>query len=100
MERVGDLNNIGELRVEHAAVAVEQVEGSPLDAIPPCLGLFGEPTARPRSAATRHNVKELTASHINNLGGPILGPERSKFGEQGFAEAEHGDSAVTVNGID
>ena len=93
MERVGDLGGVGEHRVEHGAIRRRQIQGRPLDARTPRLGVGSEPTARLAAVTTRDDIEELAAAHVDDLGRPPLPPQRSLAGEQGLIEPDRGDRA-------
>ncbi len=51
VERVDDLDGVGEHRVEHRAIRLRQIQRRSLDARPPRLGAGSEPTTRPGAVA-------------------------------------------------
>lgn len=91
VEGVGDLDRVGEHRVEHGAIRRRQIQGRPLDPGAPRLGLGSEPSARPGAVATFDDVEELPVVHVDDLGRPALPPERAFAGEQGLIEPDRGD---------
>jgi hypothetical protein len=59
MERVGDLDGVGQHRVRDRPVGTGQIEGDPLDRVPPLLGPSSEPFARRRGVTARYDVEQL-----------------------------------------
>jgi len=68
VEGVGDLHGGGEHRVEHGSIRVRQIQRGPPDPVPPRLGTGGEPGARASAVASRDDVEELSALHVDDLG--------------------------------
>ena len=82
VERVSDLDGVGEHRVEHRLVGRREIQRRPGDPGPPRFGSGGEPGARSRRVAAWHDVEELTAAHVDDLGRPSLPAERAVTSEQ------------------
>ena len=100
VERIGDLVGVGQHRVEHRPVRGGQIERRPLDLGPPGVVAGGEPAARLDTVAARHDVEELAAANVDDLGRPSLGAELADLGEQCLVEPERVDGADPVGVID
>jgi hypothetical protein len=90
VERVGDLDRVGQHRVEHRSVRAGQVQRGPLHLGAPLLAPLGEPLARPGGAATRDNVKQAATVDVDDRGGPVLPVPRSPPHEQRLIQPESG----------
>ena len=62
VKRVGDLDGVGEHRVEHGPIRADRSSVAQRDPGPPRLGLGGEPAARLNAVATRDDVEQLPES--------------------------------------
>lgn len=68
VELIGNLDGIGQHRVEHRPIRRRQIQGRPLDPGPPLVGLCGEPAARFAAVPTFDDVEELAAADVDDLG--------------------------------
>jgi hypothetical protein len=100
VERIGDLDSVGEHRVEHRAIRRRQIERRPLDPRPPRRVSGGEPAARFDAVAARHHIEELATANVDDLRRPQLRAERADPREQCLVETERGDVADPVGVID
>ncbi len=100
VERVGDLDGVGQHRVEHRAIGVGQVERRPLHGGAPVVAAGGEPATRFAAVPAWHNVEELPAAHVDDLRRPVLGAELALPAEQGLVEPERGDGVEAVRVVD
>jgi hypothetical protein len=61
VEGVGDLLSVGQHRVRHRPVGPGQVQGDPLDPVPPALGTRGEPSACRSGVTALYDVQQLVS---------------------------------------
>ena len=67
MERIGDLDCVGEHRVEHRAIQRRQIQRRPPHLVAPAGRPDGEPCTARRNVLAGQHVEELPALHIDDL---------------------------------
>lgn len=100
MERIGDLDGVGQHPVEHRPIRRRQIECRPLDPGPPLVVAVCEPSTGFAAVAAGHDVEELAEADIDDLGRPALHPEPALTAEQCVLESEGGDRVEPVRVVD
>ena len=100
VERIGDLDGVREHRVEHRPIRSRQIQRRPLDRLAPLDGLLSEPRARRCGVSTRHDVEELAAGDVDDLGRPTAVSEAAEPAEQHLIEPHSGGGADAVGVVD
>ena len=96
VKRISDLGCCRKHRVKHAAVAVRQIKGRPLDPIPLLGGPRCEPPARHGDSPAGHDIEELAPAHVDDQRWPRLRPVLAKLREQGLVETERSHVADPI----
>ena len=77
VERVGDLDGVGEHRVEHRPVRAGQIQVAQAIVRPPRVGAGGQPPARLGAVAARHHVQQHAGVDVDDRRRPPLPAARS-----------------------
>jgi hypothetical protein len=85
-KRVSDLDCVREQPVKHRPIRTRQIQRHTPYLRHPLDRLLSKPPATARSITTRHNIKELAAGDVNDLGRPQPVFERSIAAEQHLIE--------------
>lgn len=100
MERVSDLDGVGQHRFEQRAIRRGYIERRPLDPSQPHLVTSAELTARPAAVTARHQTEKLAAAHVDDPRRPQLGAELTNPREQRLVQPERRQVADPVGVID
>lgn len=88
VERIRDLDGVGEHRVEHRPIRTRQIKRRPFDVRPPLLRTRSKPAARLDARAACNNIEELPGTHIDDRRRPVLLMELAESHEQRLVQAE------------
>jgi hypothetical protein len=100
MERILDLNRVGQHRVEHRPIRTPQIQRRVRDVRPPLVAAFGEPPGRLHTTATRDNIEQLPGTHIHDRRRPRLVMARTNPHEQRLVEPQRSGCTDPVGIID
>src|ERR1700722_12994066 len=72
VERVGDLDGVGQHGVEHGPIRPRQIQRGPYNPAPPAGSPAGQPGARPSNSPAFDDIEEPAASDVDDRGRPVL----------------------------
>ena len=90
MERVGDLDRVGQHGVERQPPRTRQVQHRPPNGVAPRLGPLVEPRTGTGGGAALDHIEQLAGSDIDDRGRPRLSPPAALPGEEHLIEPERG----------